>query len=161
MTTPRFHSVINRSSTWILCSCLLGLALGCNSGDEWTAKRPKVYRASGTLKLDGQALEGATVIYHSQSYDVSAQGISDKNGKFQLTTYDQGDGAVAGGHKVVITKRIFEEKKTKYNTPEENSVALIPKDLLHKRYSSPDTTTVQVEIKSTGTNDSVIEIESK
>jgi hypothetical protein len=134
---------------------------GCGSGDEWTAKRPKVYRASGTVKLDGKPLEGATVVYHSQSHNVSAQGVTDKDGKYRLTTFDEGDGAADGKHKVVVTKRKYEEMKTKYNSPEENAVALIPKELLHKRYSQPDTTPLEVEVKSSGSNDSVVEIDSK
>jgi hypothetical protein len=145
-----------------VASVLMGFAfIGCGTGDEWTEKRPKVYRASGTVKLDGKELEGATVVYHSQSHNVSAQGITDKNGKFRLTTFDEGDGAADGKHKVVITKRKYEEMKTKYNSPEENAVALIPKELLHKRYGLPDTTPVEVEVKSSGSNDSLIEIQAK
>lgn len=145
------------SAMCLLLACLVG----CTGGDEWTAKRPKVYPASGVLKVDGKEFEGATVVFHSQTNDVSAQGITDKSGKFRLTTFNQGDGAVAGTHKVVVTKREYEEKKTKFNSPEENSVALIPKDVLPKRYGLPETTTVQAEVKSGGSLDIVIEITSK
>lgn len=134
---------------------------GCSSGDEWTAKRPKVYRAQGVVKLDGNPLDEATVIYHSQSNDVSAQGVTDKNGNFTLTTYDANDGAVEGKHKVVITKRTYEKRKTKYDSPEESSIALIPKELLPTKYSLPTTTTVEVEVSAKGTNNATIEITSK
>jgi len=134
---------------------------GCGAGDEWTAKRPKVYRAQGVVKLDGKPLEEATVIYHSQSNDVSAQGVTDKSGNFTLTTYDANDGAVEGKHKVVITKRTYEKRKTKYDSPEESSIALIPKELLPTKYALPKTTTVEVEVLGKGTNNATIEITSK
>ena len=136
-------------------------AAGCSSGDEWTAKRPKVYRAQGVVKLDGKPLDEATVVYHSQSNDVSAQGVTDKNGNFTLTTYDANDGAVEGKHKVVITKRTYEKRKTKYDSPEESSIALIPKELLPTKYALPTTTTVEVEVSGKGTNNSTIDITSK
>ena len=134
---------------------------GCGSGDEWTTKRPKVYRAQGVVKLDGKPLDEATVIYLSQSNNVSAQGVTDKNGTFTLTTYDANDGAVEGKHKVVITKRTYEKRKTKYDSPEESSIALIPKELLPTKYSLPTTTTVEVEVSGKGTNNATIEITSK
>ena len=145
----------------VLAVGLCFLTVGCGSGDEWTAKRPKVYRAQGVVKLDGKPLDEATVIYHSQSNDVSAQGVTDKNGNFTLTTYNANDGAVEGKHKVVITKRTYEKRKTKYDSPEESSIALIPKELLPIKYSLPTTTTVEVEVSGKGTNNATIELASK
>ena len=145
----------------VLVVSLCFTSAGCGSGDEWTAKRPKVYRAQGVVKLDDKPLDEATVIYHSQSNDVSAQGVTDKNGNFKLTTYDANDGAVEGKHKVVITKRTYEKRKTKYDSPEESSIALIPKELLPIKYSLPTTTTVEVEVSGKGTNNATIELTSK
>jgi hypothetical protein len=135
--------------------------LGCGSGDEWTANRPKVYRARGVVKMDGKPLDDATVVYHSQSHDLSAQGVTDKDGNFTLTTFNEKDGAVEGKHKVVITKRTYEKKKTKYDSPTESSVALIPIDLLPSKYSLSTTTDVEVEVSAKGTNNAIIEITSK
>lgn len=145
----------------VLIVSLCITSAGCGAGDEWTAKRPKVYRAQGVVKLDDKPLDEATVIYHSQSNDVSAQGVTDKNGNFKLTTYDANDGAVEGKHKVVITKRTYEKRKTKYDSPEESSIALIPKELLPIKYSLPTTTTVEVEVSGKGTNNATIELTSK
>lgn len=145
----------------VLIVSLCITSAGCGVGDEWTAKRPKVYRAQGVVKLDDKPLDEATVIYHSQSNDVSAQGVTDKNGNFKLTTYDANDGAVEGKHRVVITKRTYEKRKTKYDSPEESSIALIPKELLPIKYSLPTTTTVEVEVSGKGTNNAIIELTSK
>ncbi len=146
---------------FISCGCVLFLAAGCSSGDEWTAKRPKVYKAQGTVKLDGKPLDEATVIYHSQAHELSAQGMSDKDGRFTLTTFEPGDGAVEGKHRVVVVKRTYEKRKTKYDSPEESSVALIPKDLLPSRYSLPNTTTLEAEVSPSGNNDAILEVKSK
>lgn len=140
---------------------MLLTAMGCGASDEWAAKRPKVYRAQGTVKLDGKPLDDATVVYHSQSHELSAQGTTDKDGNFTLTTFDAKDGAVEGKHKVVITKRIYEKRKTKFDAPGESSVALIPKELLPVKYSLPTTTDVEVEVSSKGSNSATIEIGSK
>ena len=145
----------------VLAVSLSFVTVGCSSGDEWTAKRPKVYRAQGVVKLDGNPLDEATVIYHSQSNDVSAQGVTDKSGNFKLTTYDANDGAVEGKHKVVITKRTYEKRKTKYDSPEESSIALIPKELLPVKYSLHTTTPIEVDVSGKGANNATIEIMSK
>ena len=44
---------------------------------------------------------------------------------------------------MVVTKRIYVEQKTKYDTPSEPSVAKIPKDLLPLKYATPTTTDIE------------------
>lgn len=147
-----------------LCAPLLGVlifSLGCGGEDEWAAKRPKVYSAGGIVNLDGKPLDDAIVVYHSVTHNISAQGTTDKSGRFTLTTFKEKDGAAEGTQKVVVTKRIYIEQKTKYDSPSEPSVAKIPKDLLPLRYATPTTTDIQVEISSSGKNDAVIELKSK
>ncbi len=152
----------NRSRFSYSVVCLaIGLTAGCGGSDEWTGKRPKVYKAGGVVTLGGAPLEEATVIYHSSSHDLSAQGVTDKQGRFTLMTFDPQDGAVEGKHKVSVTKRTYEKKKTKYDSPTESSVALIPKELLPIRYALPTTTTIEVEVSASGDNDAKIEVKSK
>jgi len=136
--------------------------LGCGSGgDEWTAKRPKVYPASGVVNLDGKPLEGATVQYMSQSHDLAAAGTTDAQGRFELTTYEANDGAVEGLHKVVVKKTAYEEKRTKYDSPQERSVALMPKELLPMKYANSTTTPIEVTVSTSGPNQATIEVKSK
>lgn len=139
----------------------MAFCIGCGGQDEWASKRPKVYRAGGIVNMEGKPLDDATVIYHSTTQNVSAQGTTDKDGRYTLTTYNQNDGAVEGPHRVVITKRIYIEKKTKYDSPTEPSVAKIPKDLLPVRYAAPTTTDILVEVSASGKNNTVIEVKSK
>jgi hypothetical protein len=141
---------------------LLGVisCLGCSGGDEWTRNRPKVFPTQGIVKLDGKPLGNATVIFHSASHSLSAQGTTGDDGRFVLTTFEQGDGAVEGKHKVVVTKRTYEEVKTRFHTPEEPSIALVPKELLPKRYADARTTTIEMDVTNKK-NDLSIEVASK
>lgn len=149
-------------SGWALLGTMLTGLVGCGSGgDEWTAKRPKVYAASGVVMLDGKPLEGAVVQYMSQSHDLAAAGTTDAAGKYSLTTFEANDGAVEGPHKVVVKKTAYEEKKTKYDSPEERSVALMPKELLPARYANSTTTPLEVTVTADGPNEATLEVKSK
>lgn len=150
---------MRRLSLLLVVAC--SLQLGCSGDDEWSAKRPKVYRAGGVVKLDGQPLEGAVVVYHSQEHNISAQGKSDEQGRYTLTTFNQDDGAASGQHKVVVTKRIYKEVKTKFDSAEERSVASIPKDVLPLKYATPTTTTLEATVNSSGSNQTTLELQSK
>ncbi len=134
---------------------------GCSDSDEWTEKRLKVYKAGGTVLLDGQPCPDAVVTFFSDSSSISATGRTNAEGKFQLTTYKDGDGAVEGGHKISVVKREFVEEKTKYDSANERSVALIPKELLPKKYMTPSTSGLTANVATSGANDFKVEIVSK
>ncbi len=146
--------------------CCLGTLIvtvaGCGSGDdERSAKRPKVYPASGVATFNGEPLEGATVQYISLDLNLAADGITDAAGKYALTTYKPNDGAPEATYKVVVTKRIYEEKKTKDDSPDEPSVAKPPKDLLPKKYANATTTDIEASITSGGPNQATLELKGE
>jgi len=74
------------------------LAAGCGDGKK------KLAKVSGVVKLDGKALDGATVVFHPADGGRPATGLTGADGHFTLSTYTSGDGAQVGEHKVVITK---------------------------------------------------------
>ena len=79
---------------------LLGVPLfGC--GGESLPKRVPV---SGSVTYKGKAVEGATVGFLCEGAPRMASGITDKDGKFTLTTYEPNDGAIPGKHTVTVTK---------------------------------------------------------
>jgi hypothetical protein len=117
-----------------------------------------VYKASGTVTYQGKPLEKALVTYHPQTGEYSPFDETDAEGKFELTTFDQGDGGPAGSYKVVVTKMEYELKPTPYDSPEEKSVARIPKPLLPAKYAKKETTDLTAEIKADGANEAVLEI---
>jgi hypothetical protein len=79
---------------------LLLAAAGC--GGKYTP-----VPVSGVVTLDGKPVEGAVVTFYAigdAKEGRQAQGETDKNGAFSLTTLKEGDGALPGEYKVVINK---------------------------------------------------------
>lgn len=102
MTTQSFSRFI--LSSFVLS--LLLLSVGCSSrgADQWTAKRPKTYPVQGVVLHKGKPVDGATVVFNSAAENRAAFGVTDAAGRFTLTTFDSGDGAVAGPQQVRVTK---------------------------------------------------------
>lgn len=81
---------------------LLG-TVGCGSGGEHG-----VAKAGGTVTLDGNPVPELVVSFTPQSTGggnpgKSATGRTDAQGKFTLSTYEMGDGAVIGKHQVMVS----------------------------------------------------------
>ena len=144
---------------WVWCLMLGAVTLaGCSSnGDKWTKGRPPVHKAAGVVRHQGEPVEGAVVMY--QSGEQTAHGLTDAAGKFILTTFDEGDGAIAGTHKVSIRKTVYEKKPTKYDSPEERSVAKFAKEMLPAKYGKLDSSGLTAEITAGGKNMETFELD--
>jgi hypothetical protein len=92
----------------ILAFVALLIALGCAGKDRWQAGRPPIVPAAGVVTHDGQPLAGANVVFLPKSGSHTAFARTDEQGKFQLTTFDSGDGAVAGDYDVTVTHLVIE-----------------------------------------------------
>ena len=79
-----------------LLALLFVACLGCSDG------RPTRVPVSGTVLIDGKPLERGDVRLHAKNHRV-AFGQLGPGGKFQLSTYELGDGCVVGTHPVSIT----------------------------------------------------------
>jgi len=87
---------------WIISVCLAAIcaaAPGCKRSSH-----PETIPVKGTVTLDGKAVEGAAVAFYPKSGGNPAMGRTDRNGNYALSTYGDKDGAVPGGHSVVISK---------------------------------------------------------
>jgi hypothetical protein len=61
----------------------------------------------GTVLLDNQPVPDATVLFIPEGgTGQPAQGMTDENGRFQLTTFKDNDGALCGTYKVTVTKSV-------------------------------------------------------
>jgi hypothetical protein len=78
---------------------LLAISAGCGSG------RPEMLPVTGTVTYDGKPVEMASVTFLAKN-GRPATAETDSEGRFQLTTFEPGDGAVLGEHIVTITKWI-------------------------------------------------------
>jgi len=89
----------------MLALILLSGEGGCSrKNDKWVQRRPPLFRGSGTVTFDGAAVEGAVVSFVSLQHNLTAVGLTDAQGRFVLKTFTPDDGAVAGEHRVRVTK---------------------------------------------------------
>ena len=74
--------------------------VGCGESVD----RPPTFEVTGTVIYNDKPVEGASVSFWTEGAARAAQGITNAEGKFKLTTFDFNDGAVAGKHTVTIKK---------------------------------------------------------
>lgn len=115
---------IESQASWLLL-VVLTLSVGCSGEDS---NHPKTYPVSGTVKMNGTAVEGATVTFQLTDGKGNAIGSSDKNGKYTLSTFRPNDGAVAGQYKVSITKYDVEPIKSSSLPPGQIASGDLPAD---------------------------------
>jgi hypothetical protein len=135
--------------TFVVCIGLLATSLsaGCGkSRPEIKGKMP-VFPVKGKVMIDGQPMAGATVLFYpTQDFPKgSAQqrprAVAGDDGTFQVSTYDNNDGAPAGEYRVTIswkgdTQGLNNEQQA--DLPEK-----APETVLHARTSK-----LRVEVKN-------------
>jgi hypothetical protein len=81
----------------------VGLALlGC--GAENDSSGPPVFPVTGVVKLNGQPVVGADIVFQLKDGSGSSFGRTNASGQYQLTTRRSNDGAPPGDYVVSITK---------------------------------------------------------
>ena len=99
----------------LLFCLLLGaiLLLGCGPKLPPGARPTK--KVTAVVLYKGAPVAGAAVTFIEQSQadkPAIANGFTDAEGKAQMKTYVDGDGAVLGSHKVIISKMVAEGGQT-------------------------------------------------
>jgi hypothetical protein len=95
---------VKRICSVLACLALLA-AIGCSKGGKLEGLVP----VSGTITSKGSPVEGAAVTFSPAQQSGPAQmraasGMTDKDGKFVLTTLKSQDGAFPGDYRVAVTK---------------------------------------------------------
>ncbi len=86
----------------ILLAVVVAAVSGCGDSD-----RLSTYDVQGKVTFpDGSPLEGGQITFQSVEHGLSATGEIRSDGTFELTTYEPGDGAVAGLHRVAVMAAI-------------------------------------------------------
>lgn len=136
---------------------LLFSALSMQGCSPATA-RPKLVPVSGTIKFKGAPLANATITFIPEgSAPRNPFGTTDAEGKFQLTSYDTNDGAVAGDYLVVIVAKASDGKKQEERTASD-MIALGPggglkmEDNIPAKYSDRKTTDLKRSVVAGDTN---------
>lgn len=82
--------------TGLLAGALILAGAGC------TAKKTKVVPVQGIIRLNGEPLAGAGVLFSPVGDGLPASGVTKDDGTFRLSC-GRGDGALPGEYKVAIT----------------------------------------------------------
>jgi len=111
----------NNSCAWESKFVVMGLLLaslmlnlGCFGNGSG---RPTTYPVTGTVKLNGKPVDGATVTFQLIEGKGNSIGSTDKDGKFSLSMFRPNDGAIPGQYKVSISKFDVEPPKTSALVP--------------------------------------------
>jgi hypothetical protein len=92
----------NRLGIFLGVLGLASLVLSCGCSKP---NRPQMAKVSGKITYQGKPVDGAQVTFNPTGPSPRAAiGTTDAQGRFDLTTFDTGDGAVVGEHVVTITK---------------------------------------------------------
>ena len=78
------------------------ISIGC--GKQTVDGRPQPVPVSGVVKYKQEACADAQLVFAPEDHQYAAYARTDSQGRFQLQTFDPGDGAVPGRFKVVVTK---------------------------------------------------------
>lgn len=127
----------------LILVCGLIVAVGCAPTDT---ERPATEAVSGVVTLAGTPVEGAIVTFvPADAEGESAVGKTDASGKYTLTTWEEGDGAMAGEYNVKIVKFEAPAATDESGIEADDEGAYIPNDassgdqsnLLPEKYSNP------------------------
>ena len=140
---------IRRAHRWIGCAAVCaGMFVfgGCSSG------RLPTYPVSGKVVFpDGSPAHVGTVEFRSREHGIQARGEIGIDGRFQLTTYKDGDGAVAGTHDCVVVQLVIVEGIANFRPSTEGVV--------HPRFGSYSTSGLSCEVSAADANNLTITVE--
>lgn len=90
----------------LIVAFLLGYIAGCGKPPADAPSVP-IHPVSGIVTLDAKPIEGARLALISlqgqQPGDITPNGISDAEGKFQISTYAVADGAPDGAYAITVS----------------------------------------------------------
>lgn len=88
---------------WTYLFVLVGLSVLIGCGRQ--AGVEGVIKVTGTVTYQGKPVDGASVMFSpTGATGRAASGRTDASGRFELTTLNANDGALAGSYKVAISK---------------------------------------------------------
>ncbi len=80
---------------------------------------PETIPVTGTVTLNGRPVGGAAIVFTPEEGE-QATGTTDASGRFELSTFQLGDGALPGKHRVTVAKTTVkpgEEERILYLVP--------------------------------------------
>ena len=137
--------MVRKSLTIVWLAAASLLPAGC---DRRPAGRPATAPVTGVVRFDGEAVAGATVSFQADAGGRSASGITDAQGRYQLSTFARADGAVPGSYKVIVLKYATADGSAggqdNYVPPQGPEPP--PKHLLPEKYSTVKTSSLTATV---------------
>jgi len=144
--------------------------VGCSSEDKWTKNLPETVPATGVVTLDGEPVEGASVVFAPVPPDqYPANALTDSSGRFELKAFPSKDGAVPGSYQVGVSKtvevtgqnltadQLGEDAAHAAESPDANLNWI---NALPQQYANPTMSGIEFSIPEEGTSDLKIELSS-
>lgn len=153
----------------VLMLAVLCLTIAGCGGPE----RPDMAPVSGVvLDKDGAPVVGAQVVFKNDKAPREAQGTTDNEGKFRLTSFEDFDGAVIGEHKISVAKvqgdaalddANVDDPSGAYGAGMDAAAAgnmdAIQKNELDKKFANPETSGLTRTVTKEGPNEFEIKLE--
>lgn len=143
----------------VLSALALLISIGCGQSG------PGLLPVSGRVTVDGEPVESGTVTFYPGSGRPATSELS-SGGRYQLTTYNSGDGAVSGHYVVTIYAQDVQGSAPKlqnwsdelsyYDTPRDSSEALLQAAktvwLVPEMYSDRSTSDLTADVNAAQTD---------
>lgn len=140
---------------FVVASCLVVclVAIGCRPSEQ-----VDLVPVAGRVLFNGEPLKYGSIVFQP-AHGQPARGEIQPDGAFTLSTYRAGDGAAVGRHKVRVTCYTSQDPKQK----KENSAASdsLGESLIPLRYTSFDTSGLEVALLAGGNKPFVFELKSE
>lgn len=153
-------SFLSLRSAVCLSLCLAASLSGCGNGDRVT-----VYPTKGVVLFEGKPMAGGgaiTFVPLTALEGKAAGGVIKEDGTFVMSTYEEGDGSIAGEFRVMIHQSTMQEPET---TPDADGKAAasrseptqtVAKDAQIPRvYSDPNQSPLTVKVDPNGSNEAL------
>ena len=132
-----------------LAAVLAVLSWGCGRSD-----RPPMAKVSGTITYKGKPLPEASISFLPEADGVrSAMGKTDAEGRYTLWTYENGDGAAVGKHRVTVALHGPPEKPklnpavaAKMGEAYYDQLSALGKPLIPAKYFGPETSGLTADV---------------
>lgn len=155
-----------------LMGCVFGFSLFMLSGCGGGVERPQTAPVEGAVMYNGEPIVGATVSFWTDGASRAATGVTNAEGKFQLSMFDVNDGAIPGDHTITVSKVEAGETggpsaEDMLNDPlamaqaageQGGTKAKGPKSLVPAKYGDRNSSPLKETVKADGENKFVLQL---
>lgn len=146
-----WHRVTPLSGPIVLFS--VWIVSGCADG------RPATFPAAGRVVFaDGTPVTSGTVELESVEDGINARGAIQPDGTFRLSTYETGDGALPGRHRVAVIQMVFAQDERAIH--HDHAADAQRTQTVHPKYATYDTSGLAVDVLADRENEIPIVVES-